>query len=99
MRHMRCTACRSTIRLSHRPGIFLALAVTAVCAALVAGFTFRSVTGLVLGGGLGFVAFLALGGTWTQMVDASTWVYSKQKRQGVECDRCGHVNRIYPWSV
>ena len=75
------------------------MAAIAAGGGIITAFSLRSMTGVIVAGGLGFVALLSLGGVWTEMIDASARVYSKEKRQGVECDRCGHVNRIYPWSL
>lgn len=54
---------------------------------------------IVVGGASGLVALVSLGGVLTEMTDTSACVYSKLKRQGVECDACHHINFIRPWSL
>jgi hypothetical protein len=52
----------------------------------------------MVGGTSGLVALVALGGVFTEMTDASAWVFSRFKRQGVECKECGHIYKIRPGS-
>ncbi len=96
---MKCSKCRSRIALNHKPGVFLTAAVAAAGAAVATALSLHSFNGIVIGGALGFVAVISLGAMWTEMVDASSWVYMTQKRSGVECKSCGHINRIRAWSV
>ena len=96
---MICSKCKTKILLSHRPGIFLSIALGAVAATLIAWFVADSPYDMFIGGTLGFVALVACGGVFTAMVDASAWVYSRLKRKGVECETCHHINSIRPWSI
>jgi len=96
---MICSHCKKRILLSHRPGVFLAIAGIAACVA-GAAWTFLAVPyGIAVGASSALIALISMGGVLTKMTDASAWVYSKMKRRGVECDSCHHINSIHPWSV
>jgi hypothetical protein len=96
---MVCSKCKKQIRLDHRPGVFLAVAVSTAIAATIVWIVAKPPYNHVGAGALGLVSFISLGGVWTEMNDASAWIYSKLKRRGVECDACHYVNAIYPWSM
>lgn len=71
----------------------------AAAGALTAALFWSGFTGLVVKVALGFISLIAMGGVLTEMTDACTWVYYKHRRWGVECESCGHINPIRPWSL
>ena len=95
---MTCPQCSAQILLSHQPGKFLAVSLGFGAAASVAPFLFSPPVNWLVGGASGLLALIALGGVFTEMTDASAWVFSRFKRQGVECKECGHICKIRPWS-
>lgn len=96
---MICSNCKQRIPLNHRPGVFLSVAAIATMVGGL-GWVFLQVPyGIVVVGGSLLIALISLGGVLTQMTDASAWVYSRLKRQGVECDSCHHMNPIRPWTL
>ncbi len=96
---MKCAKCGSHIVLGHRPGVFFGTALLAALAAALCWTLCRWPVSAVLAAGLLLIALAAAAGVFTQMIDASCWVYSKHKRLGVECDRCKHINPIHPWAT
>jgi len=77
----------------------LGIAGIAASVAGVAGVFLAAPYGMVVGGAFALIALISLGGVLTEMTDASAWVYSRLKRQGVECDSCHYINSIRPWSL
>jgi len=92
---MTCQHCKAQIRISRRPGRFLAIAIALGLAATVVGIAFSTAASVVLA----FASLISFCGVWTEMTDASAPVYSKFRRQGVECPSCDHISPIRPWSL
>lgn len=95
---MTCSQCSARIPLSHQPGKFLAVAIGFGAATAATPFLLSPPVNWVVSGSCAFLAAVALGGVSTEMTDASAWVFSRFKRQGVECEKCGHICKIRPWS-
>ncbi len=92
---MSCTQCRARRPLHHKPGIFLAVGLLAFSLAVISHLLDHAL--LVFFFGLS--SLVALCGVFTAMTDASAPVYSRHGRNGALSKACGHINRIFPWSV
>ncbi len=95
---MTCSQCRAKIPLSHQPGKFLAISLGFAAGAVATPFLISSPLNWITSGTSGLIALIAMGGVSTEMTDASASVFSRFKRQGVECEKCGHICKIRPWS-
>lgn len=91
---MQCSECNQKIALSHKPGLFLAVAIVFSVPFIVSWYHsdlfFMALFGLVI--------FVCLCGVFTEMTDASAHVYSKHQHSGVFCKSCNKINKIRPWS-
>jgi hypothetical protein len=96
---MNCQQCKTRIELSHRPGRFLGIAIACGVNAAVVGTVFITITAMVVAAVLALASLASLCGVWTEMIDASAPVYSKVRKQGVQCNSCEHINPIRPWSL
>ena len=96
---MKCQQCKTRIELSHSPGQFLGIAIASGVGAAVLGTLFVTTTAMVVELVLAVASLASLCGVWTEMIDASAPVYSKLRKQGVQCNSCEHINPIRPWSL
>lgn len=95
---MRCANCQRTFVMgSHRPGIFLGIAVISSFVALIT--LLFSILSPVLPIFAGLATVLSACGVWTNMIDAHSMGRDGRALPGVECKHCHHINLIRPWSV
>jgi len=92
---MQCSKCNEKISLSHRPGIFLVVAVVFLIVFLASWYQ-NSLIAMIASG---FLTLICTGGILTEMTDASARVYSEHQHCGVYCKSCNEINKIWPWSI